>query len=306
MPRPALDIGAADEVHGEIGRRLHYGRSATTCSSARTERQHYRRLRQRLDLGGTATNGILVTTAHLREPQQRLLRPSRSTASPRFRRPSSTPIVSDSSGSTIAITNDDGRLSTGRPHAGTASTRQRGALHTMPRALFATTSSTAAWARQHPRARRRRDFGSRGAGSSYVNNYNQARVKIAGPDRSDYSHPVNPGNVLGYSPTTTKFALYDANDRCANLLTPAGALSKTGSGLEWALNFDENEDRSTPWRWARPIRRYDGRPMTTSSGDLGHDWLVGGTGRDSSGAAGATTSSTPTTSSPRRRPEQDA
>ena len=77
---------------------------------------------------------------------------------------------------------------------------------------------------------------------SYVTNYNQAGVKIGVPIQSDYAHPVNPGNVLGYNPTTTKFALYDADDPLRKiLLTPTGTLSKTGSGLEWALNFDENE-----------------------------------------------------------------
>ena len=118
---------------------------------------------------------------------------------------------------------------------------------------------------------------------SYVNNYNQAGVKIAGPIESDYSHPVNPGNVLGYSPTTTKFALYDANDPLRKiLLTPAGALSKTGSGLEWALNFDENEgplDAKWAVGTAYPAVPTDGDDDIF--GDLGHDWLVGGTGRDS-------------------------
>ncbi|HYU69599.1 MAG TPA: hypothetical protein VEL09_09755, partial [Burkholderiales bacterium] len=118
---------------------------------------------------------------------------------------------------------------------------------------------------------------------SFVDNYNQAGVKIGGPIESDYSRPVNPGNVLGYSPTTTKFALYDANDPLRKiLLTAAGALSKTGVGLEWALNFDENEGPlDTKWAvgTAFPAVPTDGDDAIF--GDLGHDWLVGGTGRDS-------------------------
>ena len=77
---------------------------------------------------------------------------------------------------------------------------------------------------------------------SYVTSYNQAGVQIGVPIPSDYAHPVNPGNVLGYNPTTTKFALYDADDPLRKiLLTSTGTLSKTGTGLEWALNFDNSE-----------------------------------------------------------------
>src|SRR2546427_8908194 len=78
---------------------------------------------------------------------------------------------------------------------------------------------------------------------SYVNSYAQAGTKLNGPPiESDYTHPVKPGNVLGYNPTTTKFALYDANDAFRKIqLTATGTLSKTGTGLEWALNFDFGE-----------------------------------------------------------------
>src|SRR5262249_4113383 len=52
---------------------------------------------------------------------------------------------------------------------------------------------------------------------AYTNNYNQSGTQQlnAAPIESDFSHPVNPGNVLGYQttgPNATKFALYDAND----------------------------------------------------------------------------------------------
>src|SRR6476619_6424737 len=81
---------------------------------------------------------------------------------------------------------------------------------------------------------------------SYVTNYDQAGTKLGNPIQSDYAHPFNPGNVLGYNPITTKFALYDANDPLRKILLTAtglaaGTLSKTGSGLEWALNFNETD-----------------------------------------------------------------
>jgi hypothetical protein len=117
---------------------------------------------------------------------------------------------------------------------------------------------------------------------SYVTNYNQAGVKIGGVIRSDYTHPVNPGNVLGYNPTTTMFALYDANDPLRKiLLNPDGTLSKTGTGLEWALNFDDTEGPvDTHWIIGSS---YTGVPTDGDDvifGDLGSDWMVGGTGRD--------------------------
>ena len=65
-------------------------------------------------------------------------------------------------------------------------------------------------------------------------------ARIGGVIQSDYAHPVNPGNALGYNPTTTMFALYDANDPLRKILLNAdGTLSKTGTGLEWALNFND-------------------------------------------------------------------
>ena len=118
---------------------------------------------------------------------------------------------------------------------------------------------------------------------SYVTNYNQAGTIVGTPIQSDYFHPVNPGNVLGYNPATTKFALYDANDPLRKiLLTPiTGTLSKTGSGLEWALNFTDTEGPVDTY-WIQGTT-YAGVPTDGDDvifGDLGHDWMVGGTGRD--------------------------
>ena len=77
---------------------------------------------------------------------------------------------------------------------------------------------------------------------SYTNNYDQAGAKTASAVQSDFAHPLNPGNVLGYNPTTTLFGLYDPNDTLRKiLLTATGGLSKTGSGLEWILNFNDAE-----------------------------------------------------------------
>ena len=126
--------------------------------------------------------------------------------------------------------------------------------------------------------------GTSAATSSYTNNYDQNGNQLnAAPIESDYAHPFNPGNPLGYNPATTKFALYDANDGLRKiLLTATGGLSKTASGLEWFLNFDATEGPlDTKWFVGT---RYPAKPTDGDDhifGDLGHDWLVGGAGRDS-------------------------
>jgi len=51
---------------------------------------------------------------------------------------------------------------------------------------------------------------------SFTNSYSTAGIQInLTPIESDFGRPFNPGNVLGYNPTTTKFAQYDAFDRGA-------------------------------------------------------------------------------------------
>ena len=134
---------------------------------------------------------------------------------------------------------------------------------------------------------------------SYTNNYDQNGVLTAADLRSDYLHPYNPGNVLGYDPTTgkrsgTTFALYDANDPLREiLLTPGtGALykgpidpslqnSSTLGYHDWLLNFDYTEGPLDS-HWfvgsAYPAVPTDGNDMIF--GDLQNDWVVGGTGRD--------------------------
>jgi Ca2+-binding RTX toxin-like protein len=126
--------------------------------------------------------------------------------------------------------------------------------------------------------------GAEAPGTGYANVYDLAGTQQnAAPVQTDFSHPFNPGNLLGYDPATTKFAQYDANDPLrAVLLTPTGALWKgTGPSFNWFLNFDYSEGPTDTF-WASgtsyPGVSTDGDDV--AFGDLGHDWLVGGTGRD--------------------------
>ena len=120
--------------------------------------------------------------------------------------------------------------------------------------------------------------------TSYANSYNLAGTQLnAAPIETDFTHPFNPGNLLGYNPTTTKFAQYDANDPLREVfLTSTGALWKgTGTSFNWFLNFDYTEGPVDTF-WAAgtsyPGVNTDGDDVIF--GDLFHDWLVGGTGRD--------------------------
>jgi Ca2+-binding RTX toxin-like protein len=120
--------------------------------------------------------------------------------------------------------------------------------------------------------------------TSYADTYNQAGTQLnAAPVQTDFSHPFNPGNLLGYNPTTTKFAQFDANDPLREvMLTSTGALWKgTGTAFNWFLNFDFTEGPVDTY-WAAgtsyPGVSTDGDDVIF--GDLFHDWLVGGSGRD--------------------------
>jgi Ca2+-binding RTX toxin-like protein len=119
---------------------------------------------------------------------------------------------------------------------------------------------------------------------SYVNRYNTAGAQQnSAPLESDFARPFNSGNSLGYNPTTTKFAQYDSVDGLRKiLLTATGGLSKTGSGLNWLLNFTASEGPIDTY-WIQGQTTYPGVATDGNDaifGDLGHDWLVGGTGRD--------------------------
>ena len=50
---------------------------------------------------------------------------------------------------------------------------------------------------------------------SYVNNYTQDGALIGAPMRSDFEHPVNPGNVLGYNPPRPSSRSTTPTTRCA-------------------------------------------------------------------------------------------
>jgi Ca2+-binding RTX toxin-like protein len=124
---------------------------------------------------------------------------------------------------------------------------------------------------------------------SYVANYDQNGNKLSAVAiESDFSHPVNPGNILGYNPTTTKFALYDISQadvgRREIFLNPDGSISLSSTtGLEWALDFDATEGPVDTY-WIQGQTTYKGVPTDGDDhifGDTGSDWLVGGTGRDS-------------------------
>src|SRR5207302_1647668 len=113
--------------------------------------------------------------------------------------------------------------------------------------------------------------------SSYTDSYNAAGTQLnAGfVIESDFAHPYNPGNVLGYSPATTKFAQYDANDPLRKILLSAdGTLSKSGTGYNWLLNFDATEGPLDAQWFTASYAALPTDGNDTMFGDLGHDWLV--------------------------------
>jgi Ca2+-binding RTX toxin-like protein len=282
----ALDIGAADEIHGESGDDFIYAQVGNDVVFGDGQDDQI--------IGGYGNDWISAGTGDdaVLGDDGRIFASRNSSA---FGEPlygiAAIPagqldaIVENSNGNDIAITNARGNLK-----------------YTVDLTPYSVDPSNAAPSTSMPRARFANDiiYGGQGndtlhggAGEdaisgaeapavSYVTNYDQAGTKLGSAIRSDFAHPVNPGNVLGYNPTTTKFALYDADDPLRKiLLTPDGMLSKTGSGLEWALNFNDTEG-PLDTRWitgtSYPAVPTDGDDVIF--GDLGHDWMVGGTGRD--------------------------
>ena len=66
---------------------------------------------------------------------------------------------------------------------------------------------------------------------SYANNYNIDGSAADGAHPSDFYHPFNPGNLLGYSPALTYQAQYDPNDPFRLItLNANGTLNKTTAG----------------------------------------------------------------------------
>jgi Ca2+-binding RTX toxin-like protein len=119
---------------------------------------------------------------------------------------------------------------------------------------------------------------------AFTDNYSFAGAQLnAAPIPSDFAHPYNPGNVLGYSDTTTYQAQYDPNDVFRLItLTSTGALDKSAAGgMNWLLSFAASEGPlDTIWATGTsyPAVATDGNDALF--GDLGNDWMVGGSGRD--------------------------
>jgi len=104
---------------------------------------------------------------------------------------------------------------------------------------------------------------------SYTFNYNAAGNQVGSLVRSDYTHPFNPGNVLGYSPSKTYQAQYNPNDPLARVSV---------GGKNWLLNFEASDGLHETFWTSGVDYLTDGNDHVF--GDLGNDWLVGGTGRD--------------------------
>ncbi len=127
-----------------------------------------------------------------------------------------------------------------------------------------------------------------------------ANLNLAGIAETDYFHPYNPGDALRFNPIdpnslhpqiagrTGEFALYDENDPFRQiLLNPDGTLNKTGNGLQFFLNFNQNAGVFVP---GGTSQQNGSQSVTYGSahsdgnddifGDNGNDWIVGGTGRD--------------------------
>ena len=95
-----------------------------------------------------------------------------------------------------------------------------------------------------------------------------------------YDNPANRGNVLGYSQATGEFAAYNEYDPRGKVMVDAsGHFVTDGSGADFLLNFDQNEGPHPSLGGTVDASVYtDGNDKIF--GDLGNDWLVGGTGRD--------------------------
>ncbi|HKS60779.1 MAG TPA: hypothetical protein VJT13_03715, partial [Xanthobacteraceae bacterium] len=282
----ALDIGAADEIHGESGDDFIYAQVGNDVVFGDGQDDQI--------IGGYGNDWISAGTGDdaVLGDDGRIFASRNSSA---FGEPlygiapipagQLNAIIENSNGNDIAYTNFEGNLK-----------------YTVDLTPYSVDPSNAAPSTSMPRARFANDiiYGGQGNDSlhggagedaisgaeaqavSYVTNYDEFGNKLGVAIRSDFAHPFNPGNVLGYNPATTKFALYDADDPLRKiLLTPDGLLSKTGTGLEWALNFNDTEG-PLDMRWitgtSYPAVPTDGDDVIF--GDLGHDWMVGGTGRD--------------------------
>ena len=110
--------------------------------------------------------------------------------------------------------------------------------------------------------------------------------------QTDWNHPVNNGNLLGYDEASGQFVLYDEYDPMRRIrLTTTGLPTDGTTGVEWFLNHASTEG---PLVSGCITDTKGGTCATTDSsyrlvnsdgddvifGDHGNDWLIGGTGQD--------------------------
>jgi hypothetical protein len=127
--------------------------------------------------------------------------------------------------------------------------------------------------------------------TAYTNNYDMNGNQIGSPVESDWYHPFNPGNVLGFSPTTMKFALFDPNDRRREIMIDktSGALCKWtppalpgGNCVNWILSFDPTEPTipvSNKWTFGTTYNPEKTTGDDAIFGDFGNDWIITAMGR---------------------------
>ncbi|HEX6350970.1 MAG TPA: Ig-like domain-containing protein, partial [Candidatus Dormibacteraeota bacterium] len=130
--------------------------------------------------------------------------------------------------------------------------------------------------------------------TAYTNNYDLNGVQLnAKPLRSDWYHPYNPGNVLGFDPVSSYFALWNGkpprvNARTKVMLDPTNGnlctdAQVTGGGcLTWIMYFDPTEASipvSSKWTSGTTYKPEKSTGDDAIFGDFGNDWILGGMGR---------------------------
>ncbi|MEW6158482.1 MAG: hypothetical protein AB1813_13700, partial [Verrucomicrobiota bacterium] len=103
-----------------------------------------------------------------------------------------------------------------------------------------------------------------------------------------YNAPFNPGNVLGwgYADTTLherrgEFAAYDEYNPWRRIKVDENGLFTDGTtGAEFLLNFDASEGPNDSYGAASGYAPVGTDGDDVLFGDLGNDWLVGGSGKD--------------------------
>lgn len=101
-----------------------------------------------------------------------------------------------------------------------------------------------------------------------------------------YASPLNPGDVLGWSNLNKhnragEFAAYSEYEPRRKILVDTnGVFVADGSGVEFLLNFDQNEGPLDPHADGVEFLATPTDGDDVLFGDLGNDWIVGGTGKD--------------------------